>query len=420
MHQMPPYAVPVTDAVPNLNPHLGRSSNAIKCGGFLFTSKFDSGNMESVELVEINDPTTASIMRVYRIRVRSDNSSCDYRMRYHFAICCLDDPSGADAFGTLSEPLPPNHTHAAAARSIMIEIVNLNPMLRCYTRNLAPFVATFRSGTHDLNFDPTPHMWSRLNDKTKYSVYTFCNQLHLKMALHLHPGKTYVLTSHLPFSYTSCQRMLDTYQLKYATSSTTNANQSNHANHTSTVNNDTIYFKRELMVYSLEGARVDLVTITSHRGRSNDREPLPATAWRPGQPTKRVGLLFPNRTEPRPHLFKQKKIVFLTGRVHPGETPGSHVLNGLLEFLLDEFDPRAISLRNLFVFKIVPMLNPDGVSLVCFSSFGANCSGHGAPFIHISHISPVSHISYISHISHVSHVSITRLAHLTHLTHLTL
>tara|TARA_B100000795_G_scaffold34749_1_gene22905 strand:- start:36 stop:1325 length:1290 start_codon:yes stop_codon:yes gene_type:complete len=114
-------------------------------------------------------------------------------------------------------------------------------------------------------------------------------------------------------------------------------------------------------VYSLENARVDLLTITSNNGCSNAREQLPINAWRPGMSLKQIGLLFPNRTKPRPYLFPSKKIIFLTGRVHPGETPGSHVLNGIIHFLMDELDPRAISLRNAFVFKIVPMLNPDGV-----------------------------------------------------------
>lgn len=31
--------------------------------------------------------------------------------------------------------------------------------------------------------------------------------------------------------------------------------------------------------------------------------------------------------------FVNKKVVFLTSRVHPGETPGSHVLNGLIELI---------------------------------------------------------------------------------------
>lgn len=39
--------------------------------------------------------------------------------------------------------------------------------------------------------------------------------------------------------------------------------------------------------------------------------------------------------EPRPLVIK-KPTVFLTSRVHPGESPASYVLNGILNFLLNE------------------------------------------------------------------------------------
>ena len=56
----------------------------------------------------------------------------------------------------------------------------------------------------------------------------------------------------------------------------------------------------------------------------------------------------------------QKRGIFLSARVHPGETVGSYVMKGVLDFLTSDSHV-AEMLRNQFVFKIVPMLNPDGV-----------------------------------------------------------
>ncbi|CAG9859779.1 unnamed protein product [Phyllotreta striolata] len=57
---------------------------------------------------------------------------------------------------------------------------------------------------------------------------------------------------------------------------------------------------------------------------------------------------------------KKKKAIVLTARVHPGETPSSWIMKGILDFLSSDTGP-AKELRDKFIFKIVPMLNPDGV-----------------------------------------------------------
>jgi hypothetical protein len=55
-----------------------------------------------------------------------------------------------------------------------------------------------------------------------------------------------------------------------------------------------------------------------------------------------------------------RKAIFISSRVHPGETPASWIMKGLLDFLVDNSEAARI-LRQNFVFFIVPMLNPDGV-----------------------------------------------------------
>jgi hypothetical protein len=57
----------------------------------------------------------------------------------------------------------------------------------------------------------------------------------------------------------------------------------------------------------------------------------------------------------------QRKGVILTARVHPGESVASWMMKGALDFLVDPNSIEAEYLRQNFVFKVVPMLNPDGV-----------------------------------------------------------
>ncbi|XP_066268250.1 uncharacterized protein [Branchiostoma lanceolatum] len=62
----------------------------------------------------------------------------------------------------------------------------------------------------------------------------------------------------------------------------------------------------------------------------------------------------------RQACHRGKKGVVVSARVHPGETQASWMMKGLLDFLTGESET-AKELRENFIFKIVPMLNPDGV-----------------------------------------------------------
>ena len=123
------------------------------------------------------------------------------------------------------------------------------------------------------------------------------------------PEDIYQFAYAYPYTYSRLQRYLDNLESK-----------------------DLPYVKRELLAYTVQRRRVDLITITN---RKLDQQP-------------------PNGS---PH-----HVVFITARVHPGETPSSFVCQGFLDFLVSAH-PLANALRDALVFMVVPMLNPDGVYL---------------------------------------------------------
>ena len=74
---------------------------------------------------------------------------------------------------------------------------------------------------------------------------------------------------------------------------------------------------------------MELLTISSRDQITDELETVPSDSKG----------LFPaadRNPRSRPYRFsKHKPVIFLTSRVHPGETPGSHVLNGFLEILTE-------------------------------------------------------------------------------------
>jgi len=112
-----------------------------------------------------------------------------------------------------------------------------------------------------------------------------------------------------------------------------------------------IYVNREVLTRSKEDRDMDLLFISSHDRKTEEREKYFNAN------------LFPNKAnETRPFVFEKKPSIILTSRVHPGETGASYMMKGALDFLLSKDDPRAIELRKNFIFYIITILNPDGVS----------------------------------------------------------
>ena len=106
---------------------------------------------------------------------------------------------------------------------------------------------------------------------------------------------------------------------------------------------------RELLCHSIDGRNLELLTFASFRHLSYERENL-------------LEKLFPKTYSKADRPLQSKKpTIFISARVHPGEVPSSHVMNGILNLLSKEDDYQTLCLLDNFTFKIVPMINPDGV-----------------------------------------------------------
>lgn len=120
-----------------------------------------------------------------------------------------------------------------------------------------------------------------------------------------------------------------------------------------------IYIHRELLGYSKELRYIELITLTGKTEHPQNREPK---IEGPG--------MFPVIEEgsPESKIFSStrcyqydKPTIFLSARVHPGEVQSSHVLNGIVDFLMSKSEQAGLLLEK-YQFKIIPLLNPDGVA----------------------------------------------------------
>lgn len=295
----------------------------LRCGGLLFSSRFDSGNLAHVEKVE-TAPTDGEVLGGgASASTGSITSSPDYEFNVWTRPDCAETEfeNGNRSWFYFSV------RGGTPGKLIKINIMNMNKQSKLYSQGMAPFVRTL----------PSRPRWERIRDRPTFEMTETQFVLSFVHRFLEGRGATTFFAFCYPFSYSDCQDLLNQLDQRFL---------ENHPTHSSPL--DTIYYHRELLCYSLDGLRVDLLTITSCHGLREDREP-------------RLEQLFPDASTPRPFRFTGKRIFFLSSRVHPGETPSSFVFNGFLDFILRPDDPRAQTLRRLFVFKLIPMLNPDGV-----------------------------------------------------------
>jgi hypothetical protein len=331
-------------------------------GGVVFFSNFDSGNLGRVEPAEKrrnedDDETSAggaaneeaaacgSVVQLdsdaeFNLWTRPDCDGSEFengnRTWFYFGIRHCSNGAPAN--------LP------SGPCTLRLNIRNLNKQSKLFSQGMTPITVSVplpkaakggsgAAGTAKVIQPPNNLHWDRIRERPTY--WTEDNNFALSFRVNVSPRSVTYVSFTYPYSYRELQAFLGRLDKKHGSINPCEGGLLRKPAHT-------IYFHREMVCLSYEGRKIDLLTVTSLHGVTDERE-------------DRLESLFPNADCERPFKFENKKIVFVSARVHPGETQSSFVLNGFVKFILRESDPRAAMLRRKYVFKLIPMLNPDGV-----------------------------------------------------------
>ncbi|KAM9778172.1 cytosolic carboxypeptidase-like protein 5 isoform 4-T5 [Syngnathus typhle] len=295
----------------------------VRFGNIVFSSKFDSGNLAHVE--KVNKHTPSLLNDGTQLGGAASPANIP---DYEFNIWTQHDCAGTEHENGNRSWFYFSVQGAVPGRLLKFNVMNMNNQRKLYSQGMAPLVRTL----------PGKNKWERIRDRPVIEIVRSQFIMSFTHRLLDIRGATTFFSFCFPFSYTECQEMLRCLDDRHRDAARLGPASSP----------DEVYYRRELLCRSLDGNRVDLLTVTNCSGMMDEREP-------------RLPQLFPDVDTLRPHRFENKRVFFLSSRVHPGETPSSFVFNGFLDFILKKDDPRAHALRNMFVFKLIPMLNPDGV-----------------------------------------------------------
>lgn len=289
--------------------------------GFDFDSCFEGGNLDLVFKTREND---------YNLVTRCDTNSKGHTQGFYFKV------------------------KSNCSSEAKLNIINMTKPRSLFAIKGYPFYA-YKDPEGNLKWQQMDSSCKmtytrtaskyKLNDNQKHKVY-----LTLSFKVNLDAGQERWFAYSIPYSYSNLLSYLnrlscDSMRVKQATPENSEEVKPHNRGRKETLvfkNWESSKLRIEVLCKSESLLDVPLLTLTDF-----DVKPSELT-----------------RIEMRP-------IVYVVSRVHPSESVSSYSVEGLINRLLDD-SPSSKALLSLLIFKIVPMINPDGVIV---GNFRTNLSG---------------------------------------------
>lgn len=289
--------------------------------GYDFDSGFEGGNLDLAFRVSENE---------YNLITRCDTNSKGHTQGFYFKV------------------------KSHCSKETRLNIINMTKPRSLFALKGYPFYA-YRDAADKLKwqqldssckmtYSRTPNKY-RFNENQKQKIY-----LTLSFKVNLEPGEERWFAYSIPYTYSdllsylnrlSCNSMAVT-QASSGQQEETQLPQKSKRKVIAYKNWQSDNLKMEVLCKSESLLDIPLLILTDFQKKASEIVPL----------------------EKRP-------IVYLVSRVHPSESVASYSVEGFINKLLDG-SPTSKAMLSTLVFKIVPMINPDGVIV---GNFRTNLSG---------------------------------------------
>ena len=290
-----------------------------------FDSEFESGNlMRAVQRAD----------NVYDLFLRADLHTAGHTQWFYFAVSNTH-PAALVRLSEQGVQVPPTR--------VKFNIVNLTKPDSLFNLGMRPVVYSCHDAAHK------GYGWLRGGSDVSYyaNPYPRNNTAGEGLACY------YTLSFTIEFAHAK-----DTILVAYSYPHTVGDYRAHLRQITSRPNAPDIIRSSKLCA-TLGGDDCDLLVISNFKDKEKER----------------IGPIFPSMMDGRDDATTSKKgkndskdkstklkpCLFISCRVHPGETPASWMMKGMLDFLTSDTS-QAVLLRQVFVIFIVPVLNPDGVT----------------------------------------------------------